>query len=155
MWIVFLLCPRLRCLHKDISRGVQPRDNLQPFRPLNPKYLRESHGCTHGIPRRFLYVAPKKKPKKQCCDGGPAKSEAEGNYHGDLARLNVRSVHPHSGSRHSARGLTLNNYSVKHFTKTTIVTTPTLVFLIPHVFGDSVGLLPFATFQPCRSWPTF
>lgn len=117
MWIVFCYARFFAVCIKTLAGGVQPRDNLQPFRPLNPKYLRESHGCTHGIPRRFLYVAPKKNPKKQCCDGGPAKSEAEGNYHGDLARLNVRSVHPHSGSRHSARGLTLNNYSVKHFTK--------------------------------------
>lgn len=75
----------------------------------------------------------KKNNEKQCCDGGPAKSEAEGNYHGGLARLNVRSAHPHSGSRQSARGLTLNNYSVKHFTKKTMLMTYTRVFFIPNV----------------------
>lgn len=75
----------------------------------------------------------KKNNEKQCCDGGPAKSEAEGNYHGGLARLNVRSAQPHSGSRQSARGLTLSNYSVKHFAKKTMLMTYTRVFFIPNV----------------------
>lgn len=76
--------------------------------------------------------------KKQCCDGGPAKSEAEENYHGDLVRLNVRSVHPKLRLLSECPGFNVEQPLCETLYKENNINDLPPCFLLTKHFGDSV-----------------